>query len=444
MGVARGYISPLRARAQSPAAPRPNGDGGAESLQEQTPVSKHPKISFLTRCARQAARAAAAGVLTATSVLVGVGCTTTRPDTPYVELPAGSFAQAWSADLKLPAGDRVASITPVGDLLVVQTRRNTAYALSAAGGTIRWISQVAEPGRTVGTPAIAGDRVVFPALNRLIVYRTDGRREKDVELGRAIRSDAVGDGDFVYVGFDYTGQGRLGRVSLTEPYVPIRWELMTFGAISAAPAVFQDAVFVGSEDGNVYAVSDSRTPLWPLPGNVFATGAPILADVRADDTGVYVAAGDGKLYALDRATGRIRWQYFGGRSLSSAPLVTNDRVYQFVPGKGVVALDKIGGAYNREPKWVVEQGAEPLAQGARHVYMRDQSNGVLAVERATGKVAFRTARGDLRHFAAGAAEAEQVYAATDDGLILGIKPVFTGGITGQLVTVPTGPAPLGG
>lgn len=407
-------------------------------------MNEHPlSTARVARFARRLACGLAAAALAFAGG--GVACTTSRPEAPFVELPAGSFAEAWSADLKLPSGDRVAAMTPVGDLLIVQTERNTAYALSGAGGTIRWISQVTEPGRSLGTPTLAGDRVVFPALDRLIIYRTNGQREKDLELRRAVRSNAVGDGNSVYVGFDHLGQGRLGRVSLDEPYVPIRWELMTFGVISAAPAVFQEAVYVGSQDGNVYAVSAQREPLWPLPGNVFATGAPILADLRADDTGVYVAAGDSKLYALDRITGRIRWQYYAAQPLRTPPLVTNDMVYQYVPGRGVVALDKMGGSFNREPQWVVEAGAQPLAQGARHVYVRDTANGVLAVDRGTGRVAFRTTRTDLRHFAGGNPEGDQVYAATADGRVVGIKPIVSGGITGKLVAVPAAERePIGG
>ena len=38
-------------------------------------------------------------------------------------------------------------------------------------------------------------------------------------------------------------------------------------------------------------------------------GHPV-TDLKADDFGVYVAATDTKLYCLDRATGKIKWQYF--------------------------------------------------------------------------------------------------------------------------------------
>lgn len=379
-------------------------------------------------------RAAVAATLAIPLFLVLAGCRPSRTTSQYVEIPAGSFARGWTADLRLGAGDRVVALTPLGDQLIVQTANNTVYSLSTGGGTLKWSSQVAAPGRLLGRPALAGDRIVFPAVDRLIVYTKFGQRERELELSRAIRSPLSATGEFVYVGFDYVGQGRLGRISLEQPFVPVRWELLTRGAVSAAPALFQDTIFAASEDGNVYAVSDERSPLWATPGNVFSTGGPITADVKADDSGVYVASTDSKLYALDRQTGKLKWQFFAGQPLHTAPMVTDDTVYQYVPGKGVVALEKIAGAYNREPKWVVESAVRPLAQDAQRVYMQAGDSNVIAVDRKTGKIVFSTKRADLRVFAGSASStADMVYAATEAGIVLGIKPVTTGGTTGQLV-----------
>jgi outer membrane protein assembly factor BamB len=44
---------------------------------------------------------------------------------------------------------------------------------------------------------------------------------------------------------------------------------------------------------------------------VFVTSGRIVGDVKVDDSGVYVASTDSKLYALDRGTGKILWKYYG-------------------------------------------------------------------------------------------------------------------------------------
>jgi len=222
-------------------------------------------------------------------------------------------------------------------------------------------------------------------------------------------------------------------VSLTSPYVPVRWELMARGAVSAAPAVFQGVVYAGSEDGNVYAITDERLAIWSLPGNVFATGGPIRADVKVDDTGVYVGSTDGKLYALDRVTGKIRWQYFAGVPLLTAPGLTGDTVYQFVSDRGVVAIDKLAGEPARQPRWVADYATGFVTTDAKHVYLRSADSRIVAVDKTTGAAAFRSERNDLR-FVAGRDGA--VFAATADGLILGVRPVKSGGVVGTVVAAP--------
>jgi len=366
------------------------------------------------------------------SGLGGMGCTHSRDPGPFVEVPAGTFVENWRIDLEL-GRNPVTAIDVVGDQLIVRTRSNLVYGLSADGGTIRWSSQVLAPDRTLGRPELAGDKIVFPTYGELIVYSQAGRREKEIQIDRSVRSAIAADGEFVYLGFDYGGQGRLGRVSLTSPYVPVRWELMARGAVSAAPAVFQGVVYAGSEDGNVYAITDERLAIWSLPGNVFATGGPIRADVKVDDTGVYVGSTDGKLYALDRVTGKIRWQYFAGVPLLTAPGLTGDTVYQFVSDRGVVAIDKLAGEPARQPRWVADYATGFVTTDAKHVYLRSADSRIVAVDKTTGAAAFRSERNDLR-FVAGRDGA--VFAATADGLILGVRPVKSGGVVGTVVAAP--------
>lgn len=387
----------------------------------------------LPKASRSLARVAALAIC-----LLGiVGCTNTRDSGPSIEVPAGTFIQGWSADLQLRRGDRIAALDVVGDLLLVRTRNNVVYGLSADGGTIRWSSQVLEPGRTLGAPVLAGDRIVFPTTGELIIYDKAGRREREINVKRAIRSPLFADGDFIYVGVDIEGQGRLDRISLTERFVPIRWEMMGRGAISSRPVAFQNLIYTGSEDGNVYAVTEQRLPIWPLPGNVFATGGPVRADLVVDDAALYVASTDSKLYALDRVSGKIKWQYFAGSPLLTAPVVRGDSVYQFVPDRGVIALDRLTGQYNREPRWTIEAATVPLSADADYAYLLLQDGTILAVEGKTGKAAFKTQRTDLAAFAQSPAGNGMVYAGTRDGVILGIKPQKTGGTVGRVVSLPS-------
>ncbi len=104
----------------------------------------------------------------------------------------------------------------------------------------------------------------------------------------------------------------------------LRWRAITGGSVRVPPSVAQGRVFVGSGDGWVYAQeAASGRQLWrfraapverriPVYGQLQSTW-PAASGVLVADGTAYVAAGivnyDGThVYALDAATGRLRWQ----------------------------------------------------------------------------------------------------------------------------------------
>jgi outer membrane protein assembly factor BamB len=232
---------------------------------------------------------------------------------------------------------------------------------------------------------------------------------------------------------DYPGGERLAKVDFTKAFGKTIWELLTFGGISAAPAVMEDAIYAGTEDARVFAVSPDRQPIWSTEGNIFRTEGPIVADLKSDDTGVYVACTDSKLYCIDRASGRLKWQYFAGTPLRTQPVVTADAVYQFVPGKGLVAIDKATGKDFREPRWVAPAAGRFLSQDDNNVYVRSAEGNVAALDRKTGEPRFKSRRSDITVFAWPNTKDSMIYGATPRGEVIAIKPVTTPGTMGQVV-----------
>jgi outer membrane protein assembly factor BamB len=156
---------------------------------------------------------------------------------------------------------------------------------------------------------------------------------------------------------------------------------------------------------------------------------------------VYVASGDGKLYCVHRATGKVRWQYFAGGPLTAAPVVAGENVYQFVPRTGLAALshtepDPSGKgppelAYNRRPKWIVPGAVQFLAEDEGHAYLRSTDDHILAVDKKTGEQKFRSNRA-FKVFGTNTKDAV-IFAATADGHVLAIRPVLKAGEVGEIV-----------
>jgi len=86
----------------------------------------------------------------------------------------------------------------------------------------------------------------------------------------------------------------------------------------------------------------------------FRTGGPVRSTPVAMEDLIHVGSSDGRLYALDRATGHVRWQVEVGSPVSSSPALTHDLVL-FGSRDGVFhALDRRSGARI----WRFETGPE--------------------------------------------------------------------------------------
>jgi outer membrane protein assembly factor BamB len=282
------------------------------------------------------------------------------------------------------------------------------------------------------------DRVAIPTSSTLEVYEpTEGGFVNSIPLkGLATRSNAVGSGNMVYLGGDYQGAGRIAALDISRPYVHTIWQLMIpKGGLQSTPALFDDVLYVGGGDGNVYAVAAAnREALWPLNDNAFKTEGPIVADVAADDTGVYVASTDSRFYCLHRGTGRLKWQFYGGRALTGAPVLTASQVYLPIPQVGVAAFSKSDGDFNRKPLWIAVGMTQFLAEDEKHVYLlRGADNVIVALDKVSGEQRFENNRRDLTQFATNKNADGVIFAASKTNRILAIKPVLRPGVVGELV-----------
>ncbi|HUK23861.1 MAG TPA: PQQ-binding-like beta-propeller repeat protein [Terriglobales bacterium] len=139
----------------------------------------------------------------------------------------------------------------------------------------------------------------------------------------------------------------------------VKWQFHTQGQVISSPAISDGAAYVGSTDGNLYAVDlATGAQRWKFPTKVRVTSSPAVAEGV-----VYFESYDSNFYALNAADGKLKWKFqtagerrFAGKHLHgiepaaesmpdpfdlylSSPVVWNDAVY-FGSGDGnVYALD---------------------------------------------------------------------------------------------------------
>jgi outer membrane protein assembly factor BamB len=377
--------------------------------------------------------------LVCSAALLAAGCRKPPPaPKPAGPLPVNSFQRVWAANLDAKAG-ALSELHVRDDVVYAYSESGRVSGLKREGGTLQFTYGIKGGKSSLRPPIVLKEHVVYPTATTLEVFMRDGRFVRSLQLPFAVRTNGDGAGTFVYIAGDYPlGGARVAKVDVTQEYVPVRWDFIGLdggkSGFTAGVKVVEDAAYAAGLDGNVYAVAQgSREQIWPIPNGVFDTGGAIEADLVADATGVYVASTDGVLYALNPDNGKLRWQFFAGAPLREAPVVTSDRVYLKVPGKGLLAFHKNEGKDVREPLWTRADARQFLAQDDKHAYLRGKDNRIVAVDKTTGEPKFQSKRKDFRVFGVNTKDDGIVFAATKGGQVLAVRGVFKPGVIGEQV-----------
>jgi eukaryotic-like serine/threonine-protein kinase len=140
----------------------------------------------------------------------------------------------------------------------------------------------------------------------------------------------------IYIGSD---DGKL--YSLDAETGAEKWEFKTGGIVRCRPAISNGALFFASDDGNLYSL-DAGTGIQNWIFNIGNKIKRILPNISTStgnywdymqsspcvDSGiVYVGSGDSSLYALDAASGSLKWRAKTKGLVRSSPCVYNNDVY---------------------------------------------------------------------------------------------------------------------
>jgi outer membrane protein assembly factor BamB len=166
--------------------------------------------------------------------------------------------------------------------------------------------------------------------------------------------------------------------------IGLNWSYETGGDVDSSPAVVNGVVYVGSEDGNVYAINAATgAAVWAAP---FPTGGAVFSSPAVVNGVVYVGSEDGNVYAINAATGAPYWAapFPTGGPVESAPAVVNGVVYVGSNDGNVYAINAATGA----PYWAAPfltdgpvHFAPAVANGV--VYIGSKDN-VYAINATTG------------------------------------------------------------
>jgi lysophospholipase L1-like esterase len=120
----------------------------------------------------------------------------------------------------------------------------------------------------------------------------------------------------------YVGTDEGSIYALNSSTGVLLWNIINTG-VNSSPAVVNGVVYFGSVDGNVYALNASTgAKLWS-----YATGNEVVSSPAVANGVVYVGSEDGNVYALNANTGAELWKYGIAYQGTSSPAVVNGVVY---------------------------------------------------------------------------------------------------------------------
>ncbi len=237
-----------------------------------------------------------------------------------------------------PTGGPIySSPTVVNNMVYIGSTDHKVYAYNAANGSLAW--SVSTGNWVFSSPAVVNN-VVYIGSDDSRLYALDASTGRVLWVG--IAKDHIDSSPTVVDGMVYLGSadGRIYAFDATgcqgkATCQPV-WTTSTGGFIDSSPAVANAILYIGSNDKTFYAYDTNRclntAPnancqslwTWTAPAQ---TAQPFESSPTVANGVVYIGSEDGNLYAFSAQSGMKLWSYATGGKIISSPIVLNGMIY---------------------------------------------------------------------------------------------------------------------
>jgi outer membrane protein assembly factor BamB/ferredoxin len=151
----------------------------------------------------------------------------------------------------------------------------------------------------------------------------------------------------------YRGDAQLTGVSLAKVKSPLKllWSYNTGDAVKSSPIVCNNSIYVGSNDGFLYALDLQGALLWKFNAGNSIESPPLLIGGQ-----VIFGTLEGTIFSLDGADGKERWRYVTEGQISGAPNVVQTgkgKDFAIIAGSYDYNLHAVEGSTGK-PLWKYE------------------------------------------------------------------------------------------
>ncbi len=321
----------------------------------------------------------------------------------------------WEQMLPLKEGEKLVSVTLLGNRLYLRSDQNYLWSLDRVKGDIIFSRSVAAPGIPLLGLVAYEDNLITVIANKLVELDINSGKERRVSnLGVSIVAPPARNNQFFYV------PGAKNRLHVFDANNLVHLFPVAADDDSLITTVVADDTFIafGTQAGDLVGMApDAPTKLWQ-----FKAPEAVASSLVRDGSSFYFASVDTNVYRVDVAEGKsatLAWKYQCEAILDRAPLVTNDFVYQYAVGRGVSAIAKQTG----KAAWSMPEGLDLLAEAGNRAYVLTKDRTLTVMDNVTGKRLFSVNFAPVAHHAANTMDA-RIYIMDGTGRVACLEPAM--------------------
>lgn len=304
-----------------------------------------------------------------------------------------------------------------GDSVFTLDQNNYLTRIIIADGQRRWRTQAADEVLDVTSLNVVDDQVYLTAGSQMLVFDVgNGTPLAKWNLERVAGTPPVEYGQYLIYG---SSGGDLVWLSRSIGFM---YRAYHISATLRVPPVLRGNMLatVGARGEVALLNADTATKFWDKMLLNPVVCRPVIGEEL-----LYLAGQDQYIWGLDLRSGRATWHYFTNTALSASPSLLEGRLYQQVPGTGLLCLNAVpmdlpGG----ELFWSNDKVTGNVILGRRsELFAWDAAaQRLFVLDSARGLTKTQLDLPQARYLIVGGDKGEEFFAASTDGRVVRLTP----------------------
>lgn len=275
-------------------------------------------------------------------------------------LAEAGLEMVWQREMPMKVGEKLASLYVVGDVVYGVSSLNYLVSINRENGKVMFSRGIGGAGLPILGLKHFDDEVYSVVGNRLLQMDLgfgEDRGEKSFDFG--VVCPPVRNSRYFYIG----GSDRRVHAYNSETKVLVFEAAAMSDSLVTDIVAGEDFVVFSTVAGDVLCIAPHRPrQLWE---EAFKAEAAIVGPMVRVGRQLIFASMDTNVYSVDLYSGRLDWKYPSGAVLKVGPVVTRVVVYQYVEERGLAAIERLTGRF----KWQLADGFNLLSESDGRAYV---------------------------------------------------------------------------